>query len=673
MKRRFHGYGGCLEILRNESESDLIRKILHRFNLSRSYWEPTFHYWRKLLRDYRQELKLARDENGNILYPYRSKVFPPLTFEKMEVIVPLIVDAIFARDPFFTVSRNRGSHNQGDLEKTKILMDWQLRVRNFKSKMEEAIQECVMLGNKIIRMRWCYEAEWFDKRETVFEMGIPVGVDMRRQLEEVYEGPDIDLIPFYRFFIDPRTPPGQLQKAGWMVEEVIKQDWEFKIDAKYLKYENLDKLEDFTFRSNTVKGELDNRKVQSDEYARDVRILLYHDHDQVVHLAVSPGAASSGVILKRQELAEVQPNLKFPYYVLQSRMNVDDGEESSGDMDADYHPSSFYSMGSIHPIHGLQMMQATMFNQRADSIALSMNPPLFAISSALEDEEELGNGYRPGQIIHIMEDMGIPAREAVFPLQFQDSFGPGYTRQFETILMLADRALGAEATVAGYQDPTNTTATGIMQKTANAMKRFGRSVGVIAGRGIEPILNDWSDMNARFMDADTMAYVTGSPDVVYIGPEDIVRGCNFSIRVMPFYYRQLLSDSLIKLLPVLTKLMPFMNLTAAVRTILENQEGVENVDDLLPPILPPITPFMLSQLEALMQIQAAVQQQQMGQQQAGQRQDMQGMENGQKIPGVAGAGGAAGNIASDMGRISRGFDSAAEVNAIKSILNQRQR
>jgi hypothetical protein len=236
------------------------------------------------------------------------------------------------------------------------------------------------------------------------------------------------------------------------------------------------------------------------------------------------------------------------------------------------------------------------------------------------------------------------------------------------LMEMADRSLGVHDVITGQSNPQNITATGVMQETANAMKRFMLKTFILTKMGFEQLLTAMSDMNADLIDPQTVAYVTGDPTPIVINPEEVVRGCNFVIRTAPFYSKQLASDAMLKLLPIAMKAYPHTLMKRALEIIFENQEYIEDVSEVIPKDAPEMTALEVQAAFMGLQMEAQLQQQekQMKQQLALGGPPGGGQGGGQNLqppsmPGVAGTGGASGNIPE--------MDAAADINAQTSVLN----
>jgi len=633
-----------------ETDDKLVERVLTRYGISSGYWEPLFSHWRALLRNYYQELKLKVDsETGKKRWPYRSKLFTPATFEKSETILPHLIDATFSKDPFFMVTAApkdyagirdpmmrefmRQKHRE-NVKKTEILLAYQLRERGFRNDAVSIFQQTHMLGTQILRLKWAYESHYLTQRQTVYENGIPVGVSKNRVLKETYDGPDWVKVPFYNFFIDPYTPPQDLQKARYVEEEIV-QSWDdFMEDAKYFGYKNLSEARRLVSKGTSRLTANDERGIQDDPYSKDISIIYYHDKQYVLHVAIPPGTpGAGGVLLKKQPFEEACSNGKYPYIGFHIRTGVDQGVETGGDAVADYKPGGFYPMGDLYPLHQLQAAENTSINMRMDGLALGLNPPIIIAGEGLEDEENLAYGYYPGQIVHAKSDAGIPLSQMIWQVPITDNYGQSYVHHMNHLEDKKDRALGVHDTISGKTDAKNRTATGTMVLTENAMKRFSLKAFILVKGGLEQLLRQMSEMNAELIDPDTAAYAIGSDEPVYVNPEEVVRGASFNIRVAPFYSKQYIADNILAIFQPLMETMPFADLNAMWRIYFDNAEWIEDASAILPDDAPRVTPFDIQQATYMRQMEM---QQMAGQQKA--------QLSAGKTQGVSGTPGTKGNV-----------------------------
>jgi hypothetical protein len=161
-------------------------------------------------------------------------------------------------------------------------------------------------------------------------------------------------------------------------------------------------------------------------------------------------------------------------------------------------------------------------------------------------------------------------------------FGTGWERQVTHIEDLAKEASARYDALTGQVDPRNTTATGQMQQTANAMKRVFMLVFILTKQGVEPMFTAMSDLTAEVITPMTPIYDKLGQQTMLINPEDIVQGLAFSIRTVPPYAKSLMSQEAQAALPILAQFAPQANATEMVRVFLENKEWMENIDKILP-------------------------------------------------------------------------------------------
>lgn len=583
----------------NPSEKDkaYINKACQRFTIASGFWRPWIKYNQMLLGDYDMELTLKRDKDDNPIYQHRSRLVPPLAFEVIETEIPQLVGILLDHDPPFKAVAGRPGQDPGRIRKSEAVLAYQLRQRGFKTEMIHALQQIAKIGTQIFRLKWSYETcEYSRPQSEIGYGGIPLSMkDLVETLVE-YDGPDFPRVAFNRFFIDPNTPPCDLQRAGYMIEEDIKGWDEFEEDADYLEYDNLEyvraavespkeeKTDIHKGVAGPQKGTADDRTLPGDEYARDVRLLYYFDRSDVITVALVPGGDSTGILLKREEFKKKYRAQKYPFNPVFARVHTNSGREVSRDSVWDSKPGSFYPPGDLAALHGLQMAQTTSMNQRIDQVTVNLNPPLIVEEGALVNEAVLGQGWVPNRIIKVRKDTltGRPLQSLMWKPDFPDVWGNAWQNEFMLFKELAKDASGMRDAVAGIANPSNTTMGGIQQETANAMKRIMLKIMIITKMGIEPMLTALSDMNALYLSPQTEALITGSEEVITVNPEEIVMGLTYSIRTMPPYNKQLAMRNLIELIPVVQNLYPYVNAKRFAEIIFENMEYIEFAEELIP-------------------------------------------------------------------------------------------
>lgn len=582
----------------SEADQKYLLKATRRFGIASSYWQSWIDWNRSLLLDYDMEFDLLRDKKGNVIYPFRSRIFSPLSREKIDVMVPLVVSMILDHDPPFTAVAGHPGQDPRKVKKTEALLAYQLRNRGFKEDVIHIVQQVLKMGSQIVRLRWRYEAKYITRRYTREFLGIPLGVDKKRELVLSYNGPDFVRVPFYRFFIDPNTPPCELQRAQYICEENVLSWNDFLDDAEYLGYENLEYVEAAVSDprrqdekgppkgTGPQKGSQDSRDIPGDEYARDVRVLYYYDHTDVITVAMVPGRTTGGILLKREAFAEKCPNLEYPYVAIFETVHADKGAEAGSDAATANRPGGFYPTGELAPLHGLQRAHNATINQRIDNVTLGLRAPMIVMGNALEDEEKLALGWIQNPVMHARAQAGMSLDQIIRFVQFPDMFGAGWAQQEQTISAMAVKASHTYDTMAGNEDPKNQTAAGIMQLTSNAMKPMLLKVFIMTKLGFEKLLTAMSDMNSEMIDPLTEAYATGEDEAIYINPEEVVMGLAYSIRTVPPYNKQLMALNAQELAPQFEKYYPLASAKRFMEIIAENQEWLENAEELIPKYAP---------------------------------------------------------------------------------------
>lgn len=595
----------------SEQDQRFINKVITRKQIAEDYWSPYFDHLRVLLRDYDMEFKFYRDSQGNVKWPSASRVFSPHAFQMIEIEVPLMVSMLLDHDPPFAAVDDKPGEDPASVKQTELLLVYQLRNRGFKVDMIKAIQQIAKIGHQHLKLKWRLEKEIHSKRVTERFYDIPIGMRVEEEEFIAYDGPDWDNVPFYRLFIDPATPPCELQKAGYIIEEDILLWEDFLSDAENYDYDNVDAVRDQVFSpkdshsqeepaaGGTIeKANEDMRDIPQDEYAHQVKIDYYYDREDIIFVATVKGAGSPTILLKREKFLDIHPNGKYPYHGLYERYHMDQGMEASVDTGEDKRTGGYYPKGDLDPIHGVQAAINTTINQSIDAVTQGLRMPMLIMEGAWVDEELLAEGWIEHPIIHVRQMSGHRPRDTFEQIKMINTFGPAAVNQIQMLEQWGTEALGNFESVSGQGDKNIETATAFMQATANSMKRSALKVFIIS-RGIEEMLTEMSDMNAEKIGPETVFYVTGDPQPYSVDPEQVIRGVAFSIRTIPPYSKALIAKQSLDMMTVMERYYPFANAKRLAEIYAENQEWITDPREIIPKDAPDISYLELRQVNQL--------------------------------------------------------------------------
>lgn len=587
----------------NDAEQALVHKAVTRLNQAAAYWDSSFQWWRTLLRNYNMEYEFLRDQEERVLYPYASQVFAPSSYEQIEVLVPLVTGMVLDHDPPFAAVKDQPGEDQRRVKNAEQLLIYQLRHRGFKREMIHAIQQTIKIGHQVLRVYWRKEKRRVRNFKPTNLLGVRIDELAVEQEEIVYDGPDFYRIPFYNFYIDPQTPPCDLQRARYLGYDDLKTLEEFLRDADYLGYDNVAQVKEALLgqqKGNPPAQEpilggsspqtmYDERATPADDYAQDLLMRYYWDHKEVLTLALPAGSSGQGILVKREKFEDAHADGKYPFVGIYNRVHTDAGVESSRDATADYHPGGFYPFGDLHPLHGLQQATNTSINQRIDNVTAGLRLPLLVLGDALEDEEKLALGWTQNPILHLRSDLqGRTIGEVVQQLRLADMFGGGWGQQMSRLDDWTVRTTGTFESLRGQSEPNLRTASAFLQANSNAMRRVGLKVYIICTMGIAEMLTMMNDLNADLLAPDTVYYVGGDSLPNYLSQSDIARGVSFSIRTIPPYSKALVSQQAVEAIKLLQEYYPWANLKRLVEMWMEGQDWIENADEIIPREAPDI-------------------------------------------------------------------------------------
>lgn len=572
----------------------MIEKCVRRARIGSDYWSPKDYALRKLLRNYDMEYKALKNSQNQSLDRFANTVFLPYSFKAMEVEIPIVVGMLTDHEPMFTAVQGHHGQDMTLVEGTGNLLQYQLRNRGLKEEVIEATQQVVKIGYQIFKLKWTYEKESHKKRFTKRFMGYPVGIEEVEEEYIAYDGPDFDRVPFYRFYIDPMTPPCKLQKARWLVEEDIMTFEEFLTDADNFNYDNVKWVEEALFADaakgnkdkpaadgGTVQAELDERAMPGDEYAHDVKILYYLDREDIITVAKADDT-DEGILLKRAPFHEEHANGKYPYFGIYNRFKVDSGVDIQSDTLDDYKPGGFYPDGDLKPIDGIQRALNTMIRQKLDFGSIANRIPLLVTEGAIVNPQDIAKGWVNNPLLWVKSDLpGVNPKNAIEQLKIYDAHGASFYNNFQLMEDSGVQALGLFESLTGEANPNIKTATAFMQATSNSMNRLKLKTHIMT-LGFCEMLTEMSDMNARLISPDTIYYVTGNDQPQRISPEEIVRGVAFTIRRVPPYMKALIGEQIKEVIPMLEQYAPdITDVTRLIRLYLESFEWIESADEVI--------------------------------------------------------------------------------------------
>lgn len=575
--------------------------VSDRFNTAQGYWKTDFANKRKLLKDYRCEFNFEKDEQGKLKWRWRSKIFLPMVQEKVETIYPQVYKQIFPKPEFFSVQPGRGMRDVQTAKITEKLLFQQLKQTRFQERMQAVILEALLLGCKFIRTEWRVESKWRKDVQDILDpdYGIKVGERVYWVEEELYDGPDFTSIPFYRMYIDPATPPDDLNKAEFIIEDMVVNLDQFMMDAQSYDYTNIDEVIEAVKKApGTTQASDDERSLPSDTHSKAIRILMYYDHDQILYKAITAGKGPlDGVIVRQQDFWDACPGGEYPYVGYKIKPGIDSGSDISSDQpgsDSEYHPGGFYPQGVLHSLHGLQTGINLRYNQKNDLVNMGLNPPLIVDSSALEDEEALEYGFNPGLILHSTSKR--PLSEILFQVPISNYMQGSEMIAHNQDMEMAERVTGANDIISGRQERGNQTATAAMQKSENAVSRFGMSSESLIFTGIKPHLNQYVYLNAEFLKPGTLLEMVGSGPPVVIDKKAVQTNVSFNISPAIYFNPMYISKVLREVLPTVEK-YPFVNIKPIIRAILENLKIFDDIDTIIQDDGQPFTSIDFQMLE----------------------------------------------------------------------------
>jgi len=481
-----------------KNNQDLASKISGKFSHALTWRQPYKEKWDRFYKMYRSSL----DETN---YPWQSNLWIPYSFSTVETVAPRMV----ANKPQIDIM----PREEGDVEYAKImsqLIDFQWDQMEMQVKLPDIVKSILMYGTAIVKVGWLEDKEEKEVKELVDESFPELGeIDVKQEVTN-YDGPVVELVDLYDFFVDPAAI--DIESARWVIHRTQKTTEELELLQKQGIYKNIDLIkdtkegnsqgnnEDKAQRYSTIGVSIPVEYADEDEKANKVEILEYWEDNKVVTIA------NRAIVIREAENPFNHGNKPFVRIVDQSI------------------PHEFYGMGELEPIESLQYELNNRRNQRMDNVTLALNRMWKVKNGANVDEDELVSDA--GGVIHTDDINGIE------PVLMPDVTGSSY--QEETLIKgdiqqttgVSDftRGVGSDALA-------NETATGISLIQEAGSARFRLKIQNLEEMGIKPIGQMMVSMNEQFIDEEKVIRIVGPEGATFesIKPEDL-KG-NFDVMV----------------------------------------------------------------------------------------------------------------------------------------------
>lgn len=422
----------------------------------------------------------------------RASIGVFVAFEQIESMLPKILSAIFADNPWFqsdplpgtTAEQARawGDHIRDQMDRTDV-----------REVMRRWVKSALTFGNGIMKLSWISQEreklEWLPKwQQRQSMMGNRPQFERvlsKQKVKYIENRPVLEWVNLGDFYIDPNCPSPNIQHAQYVVERkmVTVADLEALRDVKPFKIPSTATLNAMANYKPTTQG--DSTKSTSELFRLGS---WYPANDQTV----DPGG-------KRIEVLEYQTEERVVQVANRNTaiLNIPNSYGFKTYYDACYADvlGRFYGMGVCDIVEGEQRLQQALVNGRLDELSLALHRPMIKKLGIKTPTYALR--VRPGQIWEA-ED---PSKDYQF-LKVDNITANAYVESQASELRVQKTTgmsdMFAQGVPASGGNSANRTATGIGQQAQAGSERIRYLVENLENTGIEPMLNDVVTLNKMF-------------------------------------------------------------------------------------------------------------------------------------------------------------------------------
>lgn len=428
--------------------------------------------WRQPYEDrWKRYYKLYRSYRDSTQYPFKSNIFVPYLFSKVESIVPKMLGSLFNTRPIVSIQARKGASM--DLAKVmERLLEYQFDEENleFFNKVLEFFKECVIYGSSFLKI-------------------LPKFND-----DELVSFDFIDVEPIDLFNIYPDYRARSIRRMKYIIQLSYMDYDELQTLESQGFYKNVKEVEEYVEASMNVdefkRGRLTDVGIL-DEYGFDsnrktIEVLEYWDKNKIYTI----GARK--VILKEEDnpFSGLLPFIMARYTPVQHEL---------------------YGIGIPEIGEDLQEELNTVRNQRMDNVNLIINR-MFLVNKYADVNLDSLVSY-PGNVI-LTNDVA-----AVQPLDTRDVTKSAYMEE-EIIKGDIDMSTGEFAYAQGAPPERRETATGIVRLQQASTARFDTVVKMLEFTVIRHLAKMFLWLDYQFLPREDLKKILGEEDYVNLKAED---------------------------------------------------------------------------------------------------------------------------------------------------------
>ena len=450
--------------------------------------------WPKFYKTYIQEHDTA------VKYSYRSRIYIPLVFSRIRVLVPYIMQTIFSSDPAFKLKDCTGMKSEEKQAIEKVI-EVQNEKNDLYSRLKTFVLNMAIYGTAVGKVYWERDVEPEVKTRSVKKLkyaeiggvSIPVGW---QTVEENYsenrvnfDGPVFAPIDLNDFYIDPKAD----KLDGFWKIHIVKKTIKDLVAANRKKgdriYKNLNMLRIAAANSSGSSEEerlKDDRKqpqgVNVDSGRLPTKQITLAEYWSADGKTMRVVALDYGILIR--ETKNPFDHGRSPF-VFARYMEV---------------PGQFYGMGIPEIIYGLQQNVNTITNQRNDNLNIILNRMWKVKRDGGVNLDTLKSA--PGNVIMVDE------MDEVEPFETPDVTQSAYievARNKEE----AEEATGTRYISGAAPMGSNKTATGTRLNQQAELTSVQGIFTELEATCLKPYVYMVKELNKQFNDTDTVVEIIG--------------------------------------------------------------------------------------------------------------------------------------------------------------------
>jgi len=413
----------------------------------------------------------------------RSSVPVFLAFEQIESILPKLLSAIFADNPWFLADPMPGTSAE-EARAARDLVLAQMDQARAREVFRRWLKSGLIYGNGIMELSWLQRETKRKRYHAHYEprpdaMGAFAGFERvmdLRTITEIENRPELKWCSIKDIYVDPNCPSPSPQEARYIIKRVLadvdaidrlRANEEFSIPSREILHEmarhksqaqgDITKMAGETARGGNWNPSIDQT---ADPGGKRLEMLCYWSEDRCVY------------VLDRRHCAYNHANpygfvpfYNFPYADMLDR---------------------FYAMGICDVLEGEQHLQFSIQNARIDELALNIHRPMVKRRGLPVPNYMLRQ--RPGQVLEAdnpKEDFFFPEMPNVTSQAFIEI--QASENRAQKVTGVTDLAVLGTPSTGG--NSASRTATGVGIQAQASTSRLQYLVENAESLGIEPMLN----------------------------------------------------------------------------------------------------------------------------------------------------------------------------------------